>query len=148
MPNDFNGCENFFDKLTILKHFNCPSRLLDITKNPLIAAFFALDEYGNNQTAEYGQIHCCFPKNFDAIKNSQNSDSISLLSALCTTNKSLYCSELVINIKSDISFIDSFKNSYDKLKDKKKLSLLIYRQLLNKLFSFEANLDLLLNNPL
>lgn len=110
MPNDFNGCENFFDKLTILKHFNCPSRLLDITKNPLIAAFFSLDEYSSDQTVEYGQIHFCFPKDFDKIKNSQNSDSVSLLSALCTTNKNLYCSSLISKFNEIIDYITIQKN--------------------------------------
>jgi len=89
MPNDFNNCSSFLDKLTILKRFNCPSRLLDITKNPLTAAFFSLDKYNEDKTSDYGTINLCAPTNFDTIKNSQNSDSISLLSALCTTNKKL-----------------------------------------------------------
>lgn len=88
MPNDFQKCESYFDKLTILKHFNCPSRLLDITKNPLIAAFFALDEYNHpNKKSNFGIINLCFPTNFDIIKNSTTSDSVSLLSALSTIPK-------------------------------------------------------------
>lgn len=87
MPSDFNTCESFFDKLTILKHFNCPSRLLDITENPLIAAFFALDNYYGKTPAKFGEIHCCFPENYNKIKNSKNSDSVALISALCTTSK-------------------------------------------------------------
>ncbi len=89
MPNDFDGCETFFDKLTILKHFNCPSRLLDITGNPLVASFFALDNYESNEQAKYGSINLCFSSNKNIIKNSQNSDSVSLISALCTTRKEI-----------------------------------------------------------
>jgi hypothetical protein len=96
MPYDFSLCETFFDKLTILKHFNCPSRLLDITANPLIAAFFALDNYDQQKTTNYGAVTICFPKSFSEIKNSKNSDSISLLSALCTTDKEKPSYELTV----------------------------------------------------
>ncbi len=89
MPNAFLGCDSLFDKLVILKHFNCPSRLLDITKNPLIAAFFALDNYSQNSASRFGAINCCSARDISQIKNSNNSDSISLLSALATTNKNL-----------------------------------------------------------
>ena len=103
MPNSFKDCETFFDKLTILKHFNCPSRLLDITENPLIAAFFSLDDYYSDENSDFGTIYCCFPKDFDRIKNSKNSDSVSLLSALSTTNKALFISQKgIINITNKI----------------------------------------------
>lgn len=107
MPKDFEKCDSFFDKLTILKHFNCPSRLLDITKNPLIAAFFALDNYHEATPAKIGQIHCCFPKNFNVIKNSKNSDSVSLLSGLCTTDKNYFESfeSVIIQINNFENFI-------------------------------------------
>jgi len=116
MPNDFNGCENFFDKLTILKHFNCPSRLLDITENYLIAAFFALDNYySNNSSSKYGIINFCMPNNNKEIKNSKNSDSVILLSALSTTDKlqkiNISISAIINNlnyIMTDITF-----NSFD-----------------------------------
>ena len=115
MPNDFDGCESFFDKLTILKHFNCPSRLLDITKSSLVASFFALDKYNEDETVEYGQIHLIFPKDFDKIKNSQNSDSVSLLSALSTTNKNLNFFGISEKIVALLEYLDEYFNqiSYD-----------------------------------
>lgn len=109
MPNDFNDCETFFDKLTILKHFNCPSRLLDITRSPLIAAFFALDNYYKQDAAKVGQIHCCFPNDSKKIKNSKNSDSVSLLSALCTTDKNY-----IESFEYFITYIDNFTNYLEK----------------------------------
>lgn len=91
MQNLFIHCNSFFEKLIISKHFNCPSRLLDITKNPLIAAFFALDNYDRWQcTAQYGAINFCYVNDIKKqTRNAFNSDSISLLSALCTTIKNL-----------------------------------------------------------
>lgn len=117
MPNDFEKCDSFFDKLTILKHFNCPSRLLDITKNPLIAVFFALDNYHEATPAKIGQIHCCFPKSFNVIKNSKNSDSVSLLSGLCTTDKNYFESFdfLIVQINDFEKFILKQNISEDEL---------------------------------
>ena len=42
-PKEFLDCKSTFEKLVKLKHYNQPSRLLDITSNPLIALYFACD---------------------------------------------------------------------------------------------------------
>lgn len=43
-PDLFKNCENNYDRLAIMQHHQLPTRLLDITANPLIALFFACDE--------------------------------------------------------------------------------------------------------
>ena len=116
MPASFNNCESFFDKLTILKHFNCPSRILDITSNPLIAAFFALDYYNYNTPSKFGTINCCFSTYSRKIENSQNSYSISKLMALSMTDKQL----LPFNSKKIKTAIEKLFEIYNIENDKNK----------------------------
>lgn len=40
--DEFANINNFVDKLSKLQHYNCPTRLLDATYNPLVALFFCL----------------------------------------------------------------------------------------------------------
>ncbi len=40
-PNDFLECKNSFDKLVKMQHYGLPTRLLDITLNPLVSLYFA-----------------------------------------------------------------------------------------------------------
>ncbi len=40
-PGDFNECETTFEELVKMQHYSLPTRLFDITINPLVALFFA-----------------------------------------------------------------------------------------------------------
>ena len=40
-PADFKGCTSTFEKLVKMQHYSLPTRLLDITTNPLVALYFA-----------------------------------------------------------------------------------------------------------
>lgn len=44
-PEDFVGLSHL-DRLVKMQHYGVPTRLLDITKNPLVALFFACKNYG------------------------------------------------------------------------------------------------------
>jgi len=44
-PNDFINEKTTFEKLVKMQHYSLPTRLLDITSNPLIALFFACEKY-------------------------------------------------------------------------------------------------------
>lgn len=44
-PNDFASLNSTFQTLVKMQHYGLPTRLLDLTANPLIALFFACDPY-------------------------------------------------------------------------------------------------------
>ena len=42
-PTAFSGCEYAIDELAIARHFELPSRLLDVTRNPQVGVYWATD---------------------------------------------------------------------------------------------------------
>lgn len=53
-PNDFSGQESTFQSLVKMQHYSLPTRLLDITANPLVALYFACEHEGTQR--ESGEV--------------------------------------------------------------------------------------------
>lgn len=53
-PNDFSGGLSTFQSLVKMQHYSLPTRLLDLTSNPLVALYFACTTHGEND--EDGEV--------------------------------------------------------------------------------------------
>jgi hypothetical protein len=87
--DEFIDCKTTIERLIKLKHYNQPSRLLDIVANPLMALFFACD---NEKEKSSGMIATIF-SNRDAEKFSLISDTVVELSSLAMNNRKLLLSK-------------------------------------------------------
>lgn len=75
-PYDFEKCTSHLEKLVLMQHYGLPTRLLDITRNPLVALFFAAEtDFGSN-----GEVIIISAEE-EKIKYPQ-SDTVSILASL------------------------------------------------------------------
>ena len=52
-PTEFQGCNSSFEKLVKMQHYELPTRLLDISMNPLVGLYFAV----NGEEFYDGEVH-------------------------------------------------------------------------------------------
>ena len=80
-PDEFNA-ESHLDVLVKMQHYDCPTRLLDVTSNPLVALYFACKNYGCEkcEKAERGSVYLMRVSN-ESIAYS-DSDRVLMLSCL------------------------------------------------------------------
>ena len=76
-PNNFQNKKRHIDILKEMQHYSLPTRLLDITQNPLVALYFAVSELENKD----GELVMFY--NSNKIKNA-SSDTVEILCALAT----------------------------------------------------------------
>lgn len=90
-PTDFSDDKTQFEKLVRMQHFGFPTRLLDITLNPLVALFFACQ----NLEQEDGAVYMQYVKD-SSIKffNDQKVSKKSNISRLSSSGKDMLTSRI------------------------------------------------------
>lgn len=56
-PHEFAGCQTLFDILIKAQHYGIPTRILDVTFNPLVALFFAIQNNFNLRKGNTPVVH-------------------------------------------------------------------------------------------
>lgn len=111
-PNDFNNQRFTFEMLTKMQHYELPTRLLDITSNPLVALYFACND-NSSRTAE---VYVFKVKN-EEIKY-YDSDTVCCISNIVRIHDDLNI-ELLPSSKKEFNSSKAIKKLLHEIKNEK-----------------------------
>jgi len=83
-PSEFSADETMFDRLVRMQHFGLPTRLMDVSLNPLIALYFASDPGPNDEESDGVVTAFAVPEEREKY---YDSDSISCIANLANLTK-------------------------------------------------------------
>lgn len=88
-PQSFSECRSALDHLVQMQHYGLPTRLLDVTMNPLVALYFACEE-ATPHPADGAVYHFAVPE--QKVKH-YDSDTVSVLANLakCASKDLFFC---------------------------------------------------------
>lgn len=69
-PQDFSQCKSALDYLVQMQHYGLPTRLLDVTTNPLVALYFACQPAGD--TTVSGIVNAAWDAGYGLAREAEN----------------------------------------------------------------------------
>ncbi|WP_392562343.1 FRG domain-containing protein [Orbus sturtevantii] len=150
-PEDFSKCENTFECLVKMQHYGAPTRLLDVTSNPLVALYFSCVGVDGSVSFENDGAIVIYDIPQSNVKNF-NSDTVTILSNISKIDnnyKPLYA--LLNKFAKDCKKIREFykgicndeeiKNYLDSYDDIKKSLEKEQNNKYREIFDNESNID-------
>lgn len=83
-PHEFSVDETMFDRLVRMQHFGLPTRLMDVSQNPLVALYFATDLDGDGSESDGVVTAFAVPPEREKY---YDSDSVSCIANLANMTK-------------------------------------------------------------
>lgn len=116
-PSDFSSDRSMFDKLVRAQHYSLPTRLLDVSLNPLVALYFACNEEEHHDKDGVVQI---LDLSQDRIKFA-DSDAVSLICNLARLSDDERV-EILTEFKKVKRWTQSARNEFNILEPIKRLT--------------------------
>ena len=112
----FDHCNSFIEKIVAMQHYSLPTRLLDVTKNPLVALFFACQNEDEDGRVLYTtmKLHNYWESpilnSFLELMNEYAESATFTIDNICEVLKPIHPEEFNLNLKMGI--IEKTTTSY------------------------------------
>lgn len=133
---DFVQDKTYIDELSALQHYGCPTRLLDLTRNPLVALYFACEDALNSNSNVDGSVLLFLSKEEDILHS--NSDRVLILTALSHLSEK-HKKQLFTICENEIKTIGSVAKLSGQTMVRKKSVQKLYQEIL-RVSNFEKDI--------
>lgn len=86
-PGEFTDDETMFDRLVRMQHFGLPTRLMDVSQNPLVALYFATDPGPSGEESDGAVTAFAIPEGREKYFDSDSVSCLANLANMTTKEK-------------------------------------------------------------